>query len=268
MKIWFIFPLVFSALLIRYFLLSGLAYEFFWNWRKNKFAPRRIQKLFPKTTQLMGEVKWSLSTLAIFALGSLTLYGPAMAGKTKLYFDIAQRGWPYFVLSLGGLILAHDTYFYWAHRFMHLKWVFKHVHRIHHLSTNPSPLAAFAFHPLEALIEGAFVGIAVYTVPLHPSAVFVFLIFSHGMNIMGHLGYELFPSGFIQKRLLGLVTTSTHHNMHHRYFSGNYGLYFNFWDRLLKTNHPLYEKIFEEVASRPLKNTEGSLLPGHPSPTL
>jgi sterol desaturase/sphingolipid hydroxylase (fatty acid hydroxylase superfamily) len=38
--------------------------------------------------------------------------------------------------------------------------------------------------------------------------------------------------------------------MHHHYSKGNYGLYFNFWDRLMGTNHPNYEKEFLKVAKR------------------
>ena len=32
---------------------------------------------------------------------------------------------------------------------------------------------------------------------------------------------------------------------------GNYGLYFNVWDRLMGTNHDAYEARFREVTSRP-----------------
>jgi lathosterol oxidase len=38
--------------------------------------------------------------------------------------------------------------------------------------------------------------------------------------------------------------------MHHQYFRGNYGLYFNIWDRMMGTNHPDYEKRFYAVTTR------------------
>ncbi|MGL4598343.1 MAG: sterol desaturase family protein, partial [Bacteroidia bacterium] len=62
-----------------------------------------------------------------------------------------------------------------------------------------------------------------------------------------HLGYELFPRKFVRHGLFKWSNTSTHHNMHHRLVKCNYGLYFNFWDRILGTNHADYEKHFEEV---------------------
>jgi sterol desaturase/sphingolipid hydroxylase (fatty acid hydroxylase superfamily) len=38
--------------------------------------------------------------------------------------------------------------------------------------------------------------------------------------------------------------------MHHETLRGNYGLYFNVWDRLMGTNHANYESRFVEVTSR------------------
>jgi sterol desaturase/sphingolipid hydroxylase (fatty acid hydroxylase superfamily) len=38
--------------------------------------------------------------------------------------------------------------------------------------------------------------------------------------------------------------------MHHETLRGNYGLYFNVWDRLMGTNHDHYENRFREVTTR------------------
>ena len=47
--------------------------------------------------------------------------------------------------------------------------------------------------------------------------------------------------------------------MHHQYFKGNYGLYYTWWDRLMKTMHQDYDNRFEQVSEetqqlRKLKN--------------
>jgi uncharacterized protein (DUF2147 family) len=39
--------------------------------------------------------------------------------------------------------------------------------------------------------------------------------------------------------------------MHHEYFHYNYGLYFSWWDRLMRTEHQKYHEAFDEVKSRP-----------------
>jgi uncharacterized protein (DUF2147 family) len=46
-------------------------------------------------------------------------------------------------------------------------------------------------------------------------------------------------------------TAITHHNMHHEQFHSNYGLYFTWWDKWMKTEHTKYHEVFDEVKSRP-----------------
>lgn len=57
--------------------------------------------------------------------------------------------------------------------------------------------------------------------------------------------------------ILTLNNTPTNHVMHHERMRGNYGLYFNIWDRLMGTNHPEYEARFREVTSRPAAAAAG-----------
>lgn len=58
----------------------------------------------------------------------------------------------------------------------------------------------------------------------------------------------------MKSRLRFFLNTPTNHAMHHEWMRGNYGLYFNFWDRLMRTNHRDYEARFNEVTSRPREN--------------
>jgi lathosterol oxidase len=60
-------------------------------------------------------------------------------------------------------------------------------------------------------------------------------------------------------RLKYFLNTPTNHVMHHESMRGNYGLYFNFWDRLMGTNHKDYEERFRQVTApkaRPLPHRE------------
>jgi len=121
------------------------------------------------------------------------------------------------------------------------------VHRVHHLSTSPSPWAAYAFAPLEALVTALVVPILLVVVPMHESAIFVFLVYMIAMNVIGHLGIELYPRGFARSPWTRWYSTSTHHNLHHRDFRGNYGLYFTWWDRVMGTQHPDYLATYESL---------------------
>ena len=148
------------------------------------------------------------------------------------------------------MFLIHDAYFYWTHRIMHHKSLFNIMHLVHHKSTNPSPWAAYAFHPLEAIIEQGIFVVFLFTLPIHKSHLGIFFLLSILYNIYGHLGWELYPKGFSKHFIGKWINTSVNHNQHHKYFKGNYGLYFLFWDRLMGTIRADYDEAFEEIKNR------------------
>ena len=235
---------------IRYLLFAGIAYLLFYVWKKQNFHRFKIQLRFPKKKNISTEIKYSFISIFIFSLmigGTLILAGD---GYTRIYKKFDQHpGW-YFAASIVLAIIIHDTYFYWTHRLMHWKKIFPYVHHIHHLSHNPTPLAAYSFHPIEAIVEAGAIPFIALLIPIHPLALAVFGLYSILMNIMGHLGYELFPAKFAGSHWIKWHNSSTHHNMHHHYGKGNYGLYFNIWDRLMKTNHAQYEMEFVKITER------------------
>jgi hypothetical protein len=48
---------------------------------------------------------------------------------------------------------------------LHHNWFYKKAHRVHHLSTNPSPFASQAFHPIEACFELFWIIPIVFIIP-------------------------------------------------------------------------------------------------------
>ncbi|CAN5238722.1 sterol desaturase family protein [soil metagenome] len=234
----------------RYLFVAGFYYMFFYIWRNKSYWYHKIQERYPKKSDIKREIIYSSATVLIFGCVVMLVVLSAKHGLTRSYQHIADKGYGYYFFSILLMILMHDTYFYWSHRLMHWKPLFKIAHKIHHLSTNPTPFAAYAFHPLEALVEISILPLIAFTIPYHKSALILFSIYALLLNVSGHLGFELFPKGFASHRLFKWHNTSTHHNMHHRLVKCNYGLYFNIWDRLMGTNHPDYEKSFEAVTER------------------
>ena len=178
------------------------------------------------------------------------IFNPAVKPYTTLYQNISDYGWVYYFAAFPMMFVMHDTYFYWTHRIMHHKSLFNVMHLVHHKSTNPSPWAAYAFHPLEAIVEVGIFAVFLFTIPVHRSHTIIFFLLSIMYNIYGHLGWELYPKGFSKNWFGKWINTSVNHNQHHKYFKGNYGLYFLFWDRIMGTIRPDYGEAFEEVKSR------------------
>jgi Delta7-sterol 5-desaturase len=244
----------------KYFLIAGPAFLFFYIFLKKKITYKKIQKRFPKIKDYGREIFFSTLSIIIFSIPPLLmLYSDSIRPHTTFYSDITEYGWLYAILAFPIMLLMHDTYFYWAHRLMHHPMLFRLFHLVHHKSNNPSPWAAYAFHPLEAVVESLIFVIFLFTIPVHSIHLTLFFIFSLVYNVYGHLGFELYPKGFNRHWLGRWFNTSVSHNMHHQFFKGNYGLYFTIWDRLMKTLHTSYDKTFEEVTARkkePSLNTD------------
>ncbi|MCI5055436.1 MAG: sterol desaturase family protein [Flavobacteriales bacterium] len=239
-----------------YGIVAGAAYLIFWKLLKQRLIHKFLHKVTPKKESIRREMKYSLFSIFIFKACTVLIVLAYLGGYTQLYEEISDMGWTYYFFSFLIILLIHDTYFYWSHRFMHHPKIYKYVHRVHHQSVHPSPWAAYAFHPWEALITFGIVPLLVFCIPLHLSAIMIFFLFSMIRNVIGHLGFEIFPKGFTKNKWLNWSATVTHHNQHHEKFHGNYGFYFTVWDKLMKTEAANYESAFEEVASRPPRKKE------------
>jgi sterol desaturase/sphingolipid hydroxylase (fatty acid hydroxylase superfamily) len=246
---------------LRYACFAGAAWVLgYWLFR-GKWWHRKIVPRAPLRADIRREIAYSALTLLIFgAVGAATVLA-RKAGYTQMYFQLGKYGWGWFFASIALTIVLHDTYFYWTHRLMHHPRLFRFFHRGHHLSTNPTPWASYAFDPLEAVVQAGIFPLAVTVMPMHPLAFFVFMLWQITFNVIGHTGYEFYPRWTMDSWLGRILNTPTNHAMHHEYFRGNYGLYFNYWDRLMGTNHERYEERFREVTSRPKPAPEPAVAP-------
>ncbi|MFN8341884.1 MAG: sterol desaturase family protein [Cyclobacteriaceae bacterium] len=223
------------VIFLRYFILAAVAWLLYYQLFRTRWSAHKLQQLFPQPADYYREFGYSVLTTLIFAtIGYIVFFTP-LRQYTQVYRDIQEYGTTWFFGSVVLMLVVHDTYFYWTHRWMHLPSVYRYFHKVHHLSTNPSPWAAFAFHPLEAIVEAMIVVVIAVIMPAHPMAIALFLLIMMVYNVYGHLGYEWYRPGFLNGNLGKWINSSTAHNRHHRYFTGNYGLYFLWWDRWMGT---------------------------------
>lgn len=234
----------------RYFFLAGLPFLIFYILFPHKFSRQKIQKRFARQQDFIREVLHSMKTIVIFiAVAFIVLQSP-VGRLSKIYTDVhAFSLWWIPLSALLGLVIQ-DTYFYWMHRAVHGKKLFKWVHLLHHKSTNPSPLASYSFNLLEGILEAMIFPVIILLVPMHPLALLLFTTVAFLFNVYGHLGYEIMPQWFRNSFLFEILNTSVHHNLHHEKFNGNYGLYFRFWDRIMGTENPDYVKTYDKVQQR------------------
>ena len=238
------------ANIIRFLVLAGIPFLIFYVLFSSRFDKLKIQDRDLRRRDLNRELFYSIITVIVFIVLSLTILFTPFVGYTKIYKDIALYHWAWIPLSVFLGIVIHDTYFYWLHRMLHHKKIYPLFHRIHHESTNPSPFTSHAFNLTESILEALVIPIVILLIPMHKWAVLSFILIALVYNVYGHLGYEIVPKWFRKSFLFELMVTSVHHNMHHEKFHGNYGYYFRIWDRLMGTENPNYERKFDEVLAK------------------
>jgi Delta7-sterol 5-desaturase len=232
-----------------YLMMAGGTWLFFYVVFRTALRHRRVAKLDPTRRQVFREILHSLRSIAIFSLiwGCTVLFARTFSIHL---FRGRDFGSVWFFLSIAVLVFLHDAYFYWTHRWMHHRRLFHFFHHTHHISISPTPWAAYAFSPAEAVVQAGIAPLTIFCLPLHPGAFGIFMLWQITFNVFGHCGYEIYPSWFVRSPLGGFLNTVTHHSMHHEKFKANFGLYFNLWDRLMGTNHPDYERQFELVSGK------------------
>lgn len=220
---------------LRYLLFSSLYHLVFFNWLKKHFSHRFLHKRPWKKKQLKKEVVWSLVSGFIFALFIILSFVLYIEGQTAVYSDIDEFGITYLIGSVFLVLFIQDTYYYWIHRWMHLPSVYKYFHLVHHKSVHTSVFTSFSFHPLETILQAILIPIIAIIVPLHLYAIITIISLMTLSATINHAGVEVYPSGKFGNWFRKWFIGATHHDAHHKKFNYNYGLYFTFWDRLMRT---------------------------------
>lgn len=236
--------------LSRYLIAAGVLFGLllvFKGWADN----RRIQARRAKGEDYKREIFSSIRTVFFFAVTTLSTLMLKEVGIIKL--ELEQFSLGVLLVQVAVIILAHDAYFYWMHRALHHKKLFRATHLHHHRSRTPTPWTAYSFSVWEAITEAAFVPLFLLVTSLmgvaYAGLALLFFIWIMIIrNVMGHAGVELHPAGWVDTPWLDWISTTTHHDLHHSEGNHNFGFYFTWWDRWMGTEHPQYKERFRAVA--------------------
>mmetsp|Transcript_22175 Transcript_22175/g.61531 ORF Transcript_22175/g.61531 Transcript_22175/m.61531 type:complete len:259 (+) Transcript_22175:255-1031(+) len=178
------------------------------------------------------------------------------AGYGRMYDEMPRTPWgiAYAILTIALLDYLHDAWFYWTHRALHWRPLYKHIHYMHHQSSSPSAYTGYSFHVLEAVIVFANEIFVIFMFPIHTGLHRLYHLFTTAIHNGGHAGYELAPFIPSLEQLVWValhgtgnlckgLNTVQHHDMHHRYPTKHFSLYFTHWDRWFGTLHSKYDTI-------------------------
>jgi sterol desaturase/sphingolipid hydroxylase (fatty acid hydroxylase superfamily) len=103
----------------------------------------------------LRELLSSMRTVIVYAFVTLAI----LVGRENgvILMKLQQATLWTIIWQFAVIVIAHDAWFYWAHRAMHSKRLFRATHLHHHKSRTPTPWTAYSFTMIEAVIEVAFV---------------------------------------------------------------------------------------------------------------
>jgi len=228
----FVIQFVFG--LAMYYALSWLSFRYFFVWRKEHYFPGEPKPDPAEDRDAQKLAFWNL--LGNAALGTPFQYW-IFHGRGRIYYSIGERGWAYFVFSAVLCLLLTELGVYWAHRWLHHPWLYKHLHLYHHKYRRPTPWVSMAFHPIDSWLQAVPTYLCALYIPMHISL------------YLGGFVFLMLWTFFIHDRVswvrLPLVHYTAHHTIHHAYNKYNFGQYLTLFDRIFGSHKdPMEEQRF------------------------
>ena len=228
--------------LVIYFGYGGWLYHRYYVKRRGEAEQWKIQAKRWASPKLF---RWSVAIAACnMMIGGLLsgtfFYFVITHDFSALYFDVDEYGIVWTIASVPLMFLALEAAAYYTHRFLHGRFMFKHVHQWHHRLVAPTPFATVTMHPVEFTMLQATAFLPVMLLPVHWMAFALLLAYVLVFNIMDH-------SGIHMRHWLPWHSTSAFHDDHHLYFHCNYGQNLAVFDRFHGTHRRLGRRYGKDV---------------------
>ncbi len=228
--------------LVLYFGFGGWLYWRFYVRRRHDAAEWKIQ---PKRFVPDKLHRWGIrvATVNMLVGGLLTgtfAYFVYTHEISALYLDVDDYGWTYTALSVVVMFIALEASAYYTHRFLHNRWMFRHVHRWHHRAVAPTPFVTVTMHPVEFILLQSTAFLPVFFIPVHVAVFGGLLAYALVYNLMDH-------SGIRMNHWLPWHSSSSFHDDHHVHFHCNYGQHIAIFDRFHGTHRRHGRRYGQEV---------------------
>lgn len=174
----------------------------------------------------------------------------------RVVWDLSCFGLASGLEAFVALYIVYDLFYTIFHRALHLRGVYKFVHKHHHRQKAPSRGNADAVnvHPFEFLCGEynhllAIHLIATYVVEVHVVAAAAFVVTGGFLASLNHTRFDVRIPGVYEVR---------YHDIHHWYPECNYGQYTMLWDWIMGSLKP-YPKDDSEEGKAPGRTAQRTL---------
>jgi len=194
---------------------------------KSKDASIRQIVFAKKPHQTSKEIQNSLVSILVFSLQAILFQYLFPIGVFKIRFDQPMHC----LWEIPLLFVWNEFHFYCMHWLLHRRFLFKHVHKVHHWSKEPTSYSIFSFHWFEAFLLGTVIFFPLFFHEFQVYSLLSLPVMSLIINLLGHCNHEVprdLPSSNFRKYTF-------RHSMHHKWSSGNFGFMLTIFDKLFKT---------------------------------
>ena len=193
--------------------------------KKLRFQPDMVRLMIKETIvhQISLVVLTPLLYWIITLFGSVDIQGP-------------HPSWSTILAQLALFILSEDAIFFWTHYLFHTPWLYKNIHKKHHVYKQPTGVTAVLSDPFEGLqTQLAFWFMPIVLREKHLLTLSIWVAIRVYQTVSAHSGYNL-PYISTQYWLPELMPGALAHDFHHQHGKWNYGSFFSVWDRLMGTH--------------------------------
>ncbi|WP_417682372.1 sterol desaturase family protein [Roseibium sp.] len=204
---------------------------------QNRHPERRIQAHRRGEKRRGKEIRqsvWSLTATSGCLAGGVFL---SVRGYT--FVDPLPLTWWSVPLMFVISVIAFDAWFYWGHRLMHTKWLYR-FHAEHHRSVAPTVWSTYSDDLIDAFVMQSYYLWAVLFLPIPAAVLVAHRLWDHFNGTIGHSGFEFYASPM--SRMPSPMVCVTFHDQHHSRFKYNFANFFSVWDRLCGTIDPKYDE--------------------------
>ncbi|CAL4178398.1 unnamed protein product [Meganyctiphanes norvegica] len=215
-----------------YFIIGGGLYWYYYIHLRDRASEWKIQPdKFPSTKTQIKEIVQGSSSLLLCSIisGILSCY-TANEGPSRIYYNISDYGWIWYAVSCPLAFTWQDYLTYWMHRLMHVPWLYKRVHKVHHAYKQPTAFSVTAFHPVELICLQAILWSPMFIFPLHWSVFVGILMYVYYHGLLDHSGIN-FKAQWWQPWQPDCIFHDDHH--HHTHY--NFGVNIGTWDKIYGT---------------------------------
>lgn len=201
-----------------------------WRWiQKYKIQPDR-EVTWPAVKNAMLETTWNHIMYILPVSVAQYVWTP-----NTLLPTVAPGLWEFCWQQYAALAIFDLEYFIWHYVHHKVRFLYRHVHSIHHHYSSPSSWVTQYLHPYELISVGIFTTTSPWFFNPHPLTQWSFMLFSIIVSVDAHIGYDL---PFLPHHWAPFWGGSIKHDMHHQRPLTNFQPFFSWWDRLFGTECP------------------------------